>query len=411
MVRVQQKHRMKGALLMLAIASAVGCASHRAGSVNQCCQISEKLLLNALPYQTLESLDLQTIAETVSQTKLGTSIRVLTLSNCEQLAAQTAPKAKIIERQVAWLSDQDLASETLLAVAAFQAQYERNVHVGNALEAYWDLANTYAQQPGLEQGRLVLDDAEQTVLRFRESGISSQADPAEFGRAELDLDRKEAELVHAQNQLLDGLSLLLALDLNDRSPIWTSDTSGSSFSSEDQQQAIAVALDQRGDLQAMRTLMQVSDWESLEQGQQIVGTQIPLSVGPSATLLAVWNCLKKNDLERQKAEQLCSLRQQLQQLIYTKERLVEQEVRGIFSSLDRYQKVLQLNLEEVSSLQQTMTTAEQGKDLRPIDFQQRLQQQQRMQLLNSQIIQGRVAIERDRVRLRQSQGLLGRMPN
>ncbi|MEZ6094071.1 MAG: hypothetical protein R3C03_07495 [Pirellulaceae bacterium] len=336
-------------------------------------------------------------------------IRDLTFAECESMAAASAPIANSLDEQAIWLRNNGQLSSALENAIAHQAAFERNEQAGKALEAYLNLANIYSQQPVMEQSRSLFVEAAAAAKKFQDAGIEIAGDVAAIEREALYLDRRSAELLHSQNQLHAAMTILLSLDIHDTLPIWTHFNSQDDSVTTDYESDVAVALSHRGDLNALRSLAQECSNDSLStlqaassQASPLLGAALPLPQIPKW-----WQCILKDELECLKNQNLDHQRQQLMELVATKEKLVVQEVREVISSMQQHQQLLDINMRELESLRSSIEAAERAKDATPLDFETHLKQRQRQLQLTSDIVNELFSIQLDRVRLRRSQGLLG----
>lgn len=423
--RAQNVGHALGILLILLIGFlSVGCAPVRSfkqhsSRFQQCQQCPPPVQYNSLPLiedesrlpfqirEINETIDARPVADSDDNEPIELKRRQrLELAECQSLAYRTSPVAEAIETHRNWLCTLRRTPHAVIKALTAQAEYERSQHAFAAAEAYLNLARVYSKPPLISQSETLVSDGKQVVERFRDAGVEIPGDTAELDRRQLEILEQQSELRFNQKRLNDAIEMLLNLAPSPHL-VWTDHNliDVSTLSVPDEESAVREALSKRGDLQALEILAENAQYLSLEalQGSP-VGGQI-LSGGFSLPGPAKWwQCLLRREIDCLKQKAQSERQRKLYSLAENKRNEIRQEVRTTLHSLTRHQELLSLKLVRLKSLRQSLASAVAAKDVRPVDFRQRLEQQAGEIELISEIIDQLLSIETEYLRLQHQTG-------
>jgi cytochrome c556 len=353
------------------------------------------------------------------QPQVGGVLRSFSASQCEQIAATSAPIAREIESHRDWLSNNSAASAAFIQAMNHQADYERNMHAGRSLKAMLNLADIYSQQPTIEQSHQTIDQAMRAIEKIRDADVPVPSDTNELTRQHLEIEEQATSLQLNQQQLTQAIELLLELESSEV-PLWPDmqdfDQVVSNFGNieTDCESAYQTALTHRGDLKALQILAGDSDRLSTEQfaaladaGSPLLGAGLDLPV--SAALW--WQCRLKDQFEQRieciKEKEAARRREQMISLAENKRKQIRREVCDAIDAIKTNQRLLELKTQRRDSLTQSIVAAEKAKDEEPLDFAAHLQNRLERLKLETEITHQHFLIAAEKVRLREAQGLLG----
>ncbi len=286
-----------------------------------------------------------------------TQVRQLSLSQCESLAAESAPIASQLRQHAEWLAGHE--QETLSAAIHEQARFEADKHRLLAVEAFLNLANVHAQTTVVDQSLVFLNDLRESVAEFRRAGVEVAVSNNELERQELVIQESVVELQYNQNRLIGGLEALLQVAPQPE-PIWVYVADQSSISGVDPGAAFDFALRHRGDLRALQLLAENADSipaETLQQLHPLLSTGVPI---PSVSW---WMCLAKREVECLERSQRQQRKRILDAMVAAKLEQIRTEVQTHCLALQRIESLLELKIQQRALLreaQQNRTQVAQG---------------------------------------------------
>ena len=111
---------------------------------------------------------------------------------------------------------------------------------------------------------------------------------------------------------------------------------------------------------------------------------------------------------QQQDREACCMAEQIQALIAARKKLIEAEITQLVYSIQRHKELIKLKQQTVDSYMASITEAEKGAAVKPVDFKQQMQKQAKMLEEKSAIVDAVIQLEVDRLKLRQAQGLLAK---
>ncbi len=377
-------------------------------SLSTCCPTPEVNRLASISLESRAAIQLSAIewshAGVPFVDEPNGSLRDLTIQQTEYLAARSSPIAQAIQKEKAILCRSPTTPAAARKLLDLTAAYERNQSAGQAMEAYLNLVEVHLQHELLIQSKVPIDDATATVAKLRENLVSVPFDDREFFRQRLELDERSERLHHQQNQLNAQLESLLQLDKRYVAPIWTNYQS-QPVAAFDRNAEIAVAFENRTDLAALRCL--AYDGGSSEMLEWLRATA--RSTSPLLGIIAGGRGLfGSRQSEESRESEAANRRCQVENLARLRRDMIEMEVSDAVDSIATRLRVIELKRQSIASVQESLEASVEGKDLQPIDLKSDLELKLRLLTLRSELIHEIVELEKDVVRLRQSQGVLGR---
>jgi hypothetical protein len=328
-------------------------------------------------------------------------VRPLSWEQCRSLAEQHAPLAAQMESHSDWLRAH--SQETLADALQLQAAYERSQHRLLAEELWLDLANVYAQTTVLDQSHEFLRDLSRSVQEFRQAGLPVTVSPDQLERQELVIDSSGVELLYNQRRLNDALEVALSLTAADP-PLWPTVNGLIETRPTDPDQAVTVALQQRGDYLAWQRLACHAEQLPAESLRQLGAAQPWLASGVPIPSAAWWMCRLKQTQERMEQQERQQRAKQLQAIAQSKRDQIRLEVRQHWHALWRIEAQLQSLLQQRESLRRSMAATLQAREQQPLDVQTYLNRSSEDLKLTSEIITLLFEQEKERCRLNQAIG-------
>ena len=416
--------------MSLAILCSSGCAGLKQRSspsrpTAACCQGCENETtptqeLAAIAYESRQPIQIDPMLAPIdgrpaSKAESEPALRQLSWQQCRSLAAASAPIAGAIESQIAWLRCNGACDSKLQQALLCRAGHERNEHVATAMEAWLNLADVSVQMPALASTSNLLSDTSVAIEKFRGAGVEIQTDTTELDRQQLSIEEQRLTLKSAERQLIQGLEALLNLTPND-APLWTDSIDYQSPPAFSRDQAVAIALQQRGDLCALETLAKHCCHENSGDAaqQQIVAALTSagsplLGVGlprPAAALW--WQCKLKEQVKQQlaciAAKEAEQRRKLLCSLADTKRKQIRREVSNAVEALASDIELRQLKQRRRDSLAASIDAAELAKDEVPVDLPTDLKNRIELRRLDAEITHQAIVIAIDQVRLQKAVG-------
>lgn len=399
-------------LSAMALSSFSGCASTREARCKSSnyCQVNNCGLANcnSLPVIDYDSRNLLVLWDgsevegglPKSESQSG-GVRELTFEECGRLASVSSPAARQLECHRQWLLKNDDTQQAIIVALCHQARFERRVHVARALEAYLNLVEIHAQRPVIDEILSVIKESEAAIVKFRDAGVDTPGDPNELPQRVLDIDQQLAKLYLANSRLADVMEMLLELQPQPGTPIWTSFISPRPNEAPSTSDAINIALANRGDLLALEHLEKNSSDVSSESAQGILSSTSPLlSVSISIPGQPKWwQCVKRKEFERLKDLERCERAHQLHLLVEVKRELIRQEVYEALNSIIYHRELLDLKQKRLSAILLSLESEATAKETRPVEFKDRIKKEIEKLQTSSEVVHELIAIDVEFVRL------------
>ncbi len=333
-------------------------------------------------------------------------VRLLTPAECESLSAAHSSLAALLT-SAGFDAAATCERSPLHSAFACQAAFERNQSSGDALIAYYRLASVYLQF-GLSVHSLnELKRFEDLVQRLETQGVArSMEHQGAINQSRLDVLQKQAQLEYSQRVLTAQLREMLDLDPAQLSPIWTDFEATPSLVSNGVTAEIEIALAHRGDLQALEHLQSLSPRDLLGLNSGWATSIHPLLGFAAGVPVRPWQllfCKHRTALENA----WCQQQRQLTELIITKRRAISVEVEEVWYSLEKRQRTIELKQRALASLDADWNARLAAKDILPVTVASETDYSNRRLVLTSELLQERIELEIDLVRLQKAQGTLG----
>lgn len=335
----------------------------------------------------------------------SSTLRDLTLQQCELLAARSSRPANQLLAEKTLLCGNPSTPPIVIQLLDQQAIHERNQAAGQAMRAYLGLVEVYLQHELIIDSKEEIQSASETVNKLRESRVTVAMDDGEFQRRQLELDERAERARHQQVQLIAQLQKLLNLEGCVPSPIWTNFQSTPPITTLELCAELSVAFENRSDLAVVERLASGDDSKAtLDWLRAAVGGISPL-MGIVASSKGL---LRSRQTDRERTHEASQRQDQMSSVVQAKRDLIELEVSDAIDSITTRLRVIDLKQQTIASLEKSLATAEKAKDLIPVDLTADLDIRLKILAVRSELIHEIVEYETDLVRLRQSQGLLGR---
>lgn len=330
-------------------------------------------------------------------------IRNLTLGECQNLAFNSSALGNALNQESTLVNSQNCGTgETprcVSRITCLQAEHERVKSAGQATEAFLNLVDVYLQHEILLESMEEVDRASSVLNKLKENEIEVDVDPRELDRQENMLEEKAAELLYAQQQATTGLSLLLNLNVDNTTPIWTQYENLETDPIPELQSAVDVAFENRKDLAALNELACCCGPEVMElirSSTQTLHPLIGLKFGPKRK----WNFLVQKELE----QEACCRCEQIVDVVRAKKKLIRLEISQLVQSMNRRARLIYLKKSTVESLRKSLDEAEKAVDIKPLDFKTQTENKAAWLQARSELIHEIVALEIDRSKLTAAQG-------
>ena len=177
----------------------------------------------------------------------------------------------------------------------------RNRAAGEALEAYYRLAEAEAKRELLAAATAELVRTAEQLQLLKERGLRVEADEDEFERQLLDLEVQRAELDLAIGQLNGKLRVLLDADCGDPKPFWPDFALTSQPVNLDADEEIARGLSMRPDLAGLRIMRRRLNKDTMPAARSTM-MQMDLALGSPLSKGSWLHCREK------KARRECEMR-------------------------------------------------------------------------------------------------------
>ncbi|MDG2470265.1 MAG: hypothetical protein P8M80_13375 [Pirellulaceae bacterium] len=329
-------------------------------------------------------------------------IEPLSLSVCEQLAAQHAPIARVLTEETTTSAgcrcsnvDPKL-TETINAAILSNAQYQKNLAAEKALLVYLGLTEVHLQNSIALETTQAIKDLSVVVGDLQKDGILKEVDPEILVREKLSSDLQSTDLVFNFQNLNDKLRLLLGLE-DSSIPIWTSCQilqweAPSSLVTE-----IETGLNHRHDLSTIGEFVTAGDEQILEIMRGSVR-----AVSPLAAIR-----LERRIFGGDPAPEIQKIRSQLALLLDSQVELMKSGVTEHFYSILKHKNQLELTGQKLSSLRKSQDWLNARRQVAPIKVEQVLEIEAGILATRAELIHAAIEMQRSWIRMKSQQGLLG----
>jgi hypothetical protein len=388
-----------------------GCAHHRNRPQLNC---TTSQSCPAIEYRSLETISiherqlptvwsLNAVNASPILDEQASLIRTLTAAECEALASQSSKAANqlLAEQSV---SQQSSCSQDFETILNLQANQQRNLSAGLALEAYYQLLGVYLGNGIVQESLQKLSDAQASLEALSVEMPVGDA-LAELKRERLELLAQLAQFRYQQQALVAQLEFYLVLTSAEEQPIWTNGVVLVEPQRQDLEKTLATAFANRADLAAAETLANSREPTLLAAAKQglmssgggwsELNLPKPLMVCMQRwqQQLAAWELSARHD-------QLCQLANDLRLAI----RL---EVTEAWEDLQQQLTILAVKQQVLTSAEQSLVEQEKAQAVRAITPAEELKLHQARLKAKADVIQATIAAQLAAVKLRKSQGLLG----
>ena len=365
--------------------------------------------VNQLPTISIDSrqfishTELQGIAGSPVVEDYSTVVRTVGFSEIQSMAADNSTIANAIDGEREKLCCREDAPKCLATILNLQAQHERNQSAGQAGEAFLNLVQVYLLHDVLLESTREVDRASKIVQKLKDNDVPIDFDERQLVRQENELEEKAAELLFNQKRLTTGLSLLMDLDVKDTTPIWTVYQSQGLPPTVDLQSALDTAWSNRADLQAMSLLTECCDADLLDIIRSSAKSLHPLL----GLAIKKKRWLRRPRLSKiEDTQEACCRVNQIKQLMEARKKLIAREIADLVFSMQKRRRLIGLKKETITSLEQSISSAEKAVEIKPIDLKTQLANRARVYEIRAELIREIIGLEIDSLKLKQAQGLL-----
>ena len=336
--------------------------------------------------------------------RFSSQVESLSLRECESLAARNAPLAKVLEQESQNSPcdcnnvDPNVQLSINAAISA-NASYQRNVAAEKALLAYLGLTEVYLQSQVSRESIEEVGRLQDVLAQLQLEGLVRDVDPELLVRKKLDLQSKVSELVFNYDDLNQKLRLLLGLSVSSN-PIWTACQIEGWVLPDDLESEIELAIQNRADINALRSFVQCGNGDLLELMRSSVRFVNPLA----ATAIQkrfFGGLFKDNSAEIQK------LRMQLAILHESQIALVKSEVTESFYAIQKYSSMIALTEKKLESLRKSESRLGARRQVGAIKVDEVLAVKSEILETRSDLIHSAILLQMEWIKMKSRQGLLG----
>jgi hypothetical protein len=333
------------------------------------------------------------------------SLRRLSIVQCSMLARRSSRAGNALDGEYERLRCKEHVPECILQMLQLSADHQRNESAGQALEAYLNLVEVYLQHDVLLESAVLVQETHETLDQIRAAGVVVDFDRRELDRRRMEAEEKAFELLEKQQQLTSGLEILLQLRRTAKSPIWTEFQAESIGvgAAPDLNSSLTIAWENRKDLQAMKVLATCCSEDLLDAIRASARSLHPLlglALSPRPLFFRALFGPEEN------LQETNSLQRHITGVIESQKDLIEAEVSNRVFSIEKRIAVMQLKQAQIDSLRNSIQSAKDAASIKPVDLETQLNQKSEILRIRSEIIHERIALEIDRMKLMQAQGLL-----
>lgn len=329
----------------------------------------------------------------------------VTLDQAESMAAQTAPLAKVLDEEAqAILCDCDSLDpeirDSVLNAIVSNSAYQKNLHAEKALLAYLGLAESYLQNTIATQTIAEIENLQAVLAQLQQEDLLRDVDPAILLRKKLEAERTQSDLIYTQQTLDHALKQLLGVSTSN-ARLWTAcDISGWQAPTELDAE-LELAFQNRGDLAAIRAFQMSGNDQLLEMMRSTVRAGNPLAALATKKVLFGSICANPT-IEIQK------LRKQLSHLMDAQLEIAKGEIADSFFQIQNKHRQTTILQESLQSLLQSEQRLAARRQVGGVDIQEVLTVKSDLLKTRSEIISSAFALQREWVKMKARQGLLGR---
>lgn len=333
------------------------------------------------------------------------SLRRLTVAQCRELAMTGSRNANALDAEFQRLQCNENVPPCILEMIQLSAMHQRNESIGQALEAYLNLVEVYLQHDLLLESTVLIDDTHQTIDQLRAADVIVDFDRRELDRRRMTAEEKAFELLSNQQTLTTGLELLLQLQRTSGSPIWP-EYSAESFGQYDVptlNDSLTVAWENRKDLRALQALATCCSEDLIDAVRSSLRSIHPLlgfAFRPRGVLYQAFFG-QQDDLH-----EVNQLQNQVYGVIESLKDSIELEVASRVYSIEKRMAVIRLKKARIQSLHDSIQSAKDVAAVKPVDLKAQVERRAQVIEARSELIRERIALEIDRVKLMQAQGIL-----
>ena len=335
--------------------------------------------------------------------------RELLAEETQSLAAANSKLANLFDLEGQAVAHSAGNHKKTARLAALQQQllclraiHERNQSAGQALQAFYKLAEVRGSAPALAAGQSLLDQMQADLRKVNEEGLKVTADRTALARQRLQLQDQHEQLELADAQLSEQLRGLIGLQPGEPTRLIPQANLILTVESIDVDQAISVGLSTRADLAALRLLLAERDAQTLPAARSGLSQTDP-ALGISAPAVGRLLKLVRGDTA---ACELEKRRAQLTELLETREQQVASEIRLAVREMETRLRQAALAAETSRSWQERLSNLAALREVgaaTPLELQQtRLE----LNAADSALLKQAVAWRLAQVKLKEAQGLL-----
>jgi outer membrane protein TolC len=330
--------------------------------------------------------------------------RHLSESECQCLAADNAWLANLTELESCCDDAADPCGPEALKRAILRCRIvdHRNRAAGEALEAYYRLAEAAAKKDLLQASGAEFEQANRHLRLLKERGMRIDLDDRQFDRRLLDLQADRAQLRLAIEQLNGRLRVLLNIDAYDVTPFWPEAELVCRPTSLNLEEEIATGLSMRPDLAGLRIMRRHLNRDTLDAARSMM-QQADLSLGGSPEKLCFLAWRKKE------ARLECELQMRYIQLVQLQEirtKAAIEEIRQAVYAVEAQEQAVAAATEKAASLRERKVHLKQKMQANGVTYFDVVAAEQEVLqaegILLQYVAEWKVAL----AKLRQAQGLL-----
>lgn len=406
--------------LMLALTS-LGCA--RLGHRRQCCPPDNGTVQYPLPEIERGSLspDLSNMGSlsevnAILGTRSGHAYRALTPQQCQCLAAEASSLGNLFEadrRSVIATASKKHHGPTraeklkaeILAIAALEA---RNRSAADALDLYYRIAESEAQQDLLIVSLAEMNTAVEKLDRMRGQGMQITFDDSELYRKRNELRQKQVDLEGGIARLNIELRRQLGFMVEDDTwRIWPMTDLYVRVERLDPGEAVSTGMQLRPEIALLMHLQEAHDPETIDVTRQALGSLVGLSgTSESSKCCNLLEQLKLKKEARKKSAELGQRQEQLNDYAQSRIQHISAEIRQSVVTLELRLKQTALAKEHVAYASEQVRELEGRNSAGKSNFLELTLAVLQLEQAKSDVVSRVVAWKIADVRLRENQGKL-----
>lgn len=338
-----------------------------------------------------------------------TTTRELLAEETQSLAAANSKLANLLELEVQAVARAGGNKRKTARLAALQQQllclraiHERNQSAGQALQAFYKLAEVRGSTPIIAASQELIEKMEADLGKAKGQGLKVTADRTALARQRLQLGDQQEQLELADAQLSEQLRSLIGLQPGEPTRVIPRANLTLTVPTLDLDEAISVGLARRADLAALRLLLAKLDTQTLPAARSGLSQADP-ALGVSAPALGHLAHLFRGNAA---ACELETRRAQLSELLESREQQAASEIRLAVREMETRLRQAALAAETRRTWQDRvsdLTALREVGSATPLEI-----QQARLELAasDSALLKHAVAWRLAEVKLKEAQGLL-----